>query len=202
MIGCRLPFVPFVLLLGIGAVGCLGGRPTPQIRYYTVALNVDAPRLPFGIDVGIFVAEPSYRSTRIAFRRSRYRLDYYDFNRWSANPQSLLAAAVQNYLDRVSSPDDPTPVLLNGRIDRLEAVATGKGLRAVCGLTFDARWKDQSLLQRSYVEKVPVVEGDEAEDVVAALSHALERIMATLTTDLSRARANAPVEEIRREKQR
>jgi uncharacterized lipoprotein YmbA len=191
MIGRRLASATFLLLLSLGAAGCLGGRATPQIRYYTVALDVDAPRLPFGIQVGTFSAEPSYRSTRIAFRRSRYRLDYYDFNRWAANPQSLLAGAVQNYLDRISSPDDPTPVLLHGRIDRLEAVATGNGLRAVCAITFEARWKDQPLLQRPYVEKVPVVEGDEAEDIVAALSHALEQILAKLTADLAAARADA-----------
>lgn len=177
-----------VLLLGMGGIGCFGGRPTPQIRYYTIPLAVDAPRLPFGVRVGIFTAEPSYRSTRIAYRRSRYRIDYYDFNRWAANPQSLLAASVQNYFERISNPDDPTPIRLNGRIDRLEAVATGKGLRAVCALTFDAQRKDGPLLQRSYTEKVPVVEGEEAEDVVAALSHALERILVRLTTDLAAAR--------------
>jgi hypothetical protein len=192
MTGRHLRSATLALLLALGTSGCLfGGRPAPQIRYYTIALNVDAPRLPFGVQVGIFGAEPSYRSTRIAFRRSRYRLDYYDFNRWAANPQSLLAAAVQNYMDRISRPDDPAPVLLNGRIDRLEAVATGNGLRAVCALTIEARWKEQPLLQRSYVEKVPVVEGEEAEDIVAAISHALEQILAKLTTDLSAARADA-----------
>jgi ABC-type uncharacterized transport system auxiliary subunit len=174
-----------VLLLGalLADGGCLGGKRAPQIRYYTVALGAEKTHLPFAVRVGNFGAVPPYRSTRIALRRSRFRLDYYDFNRWAANPQSLLAAAVQNYFDRIGNPPDPDPIEVNGRIDRLEAVALDGALRAVAAITFDAHHDDRVLLQRAYVEKVPV-DGEEPEDVVAALSTALDRILGRFAADL------------------
>lgn len=184
----RRHLLTLVLLAGAAlAGGCFGGKRPPQIRYYTVALGAEAAHLPFGVRVGNFGAAPPYRSTRIALRRSRYRLDYYDFNRWAANPQSLLAAAVQNYFDRIGNPGDPDPIRVNGRIDRLEAVTHEDGLRAVVAITFDAQGRDGQLLQRSYVEKVPV-NGDEPEHVVEALSQALERILARFAADLVAAR--------------
>jgi ABC-type uncharacterized transport system auxiliary subunit len=169
------------------AGGCFGGRRAPQIRYYTVALDVKGSPLPFAVRVGAFGAAPPYRSTRIALRRSRFRLDYYDFNRWAANPQSLLAAAVQNYFDRLGTSRDAEPIEVGGRIDRLEAVVLKGGLRAVTAITFEAKRDDQVLFQRSYIEKVPV-EGEEPEDVVAALSQGLDRILDRLAVDLAAAR--------------
>jgi ABC-type uncharacterized transport system auxiliary subunit len=175
--------LPAVFLLGtLAAGGCFGRRP-PQIHYYTIALGTEGVRLPVTVRVGSFGAAPPYRTTRIALRRSRYRLDYYDFNRWAANPQSLLAASVQRYFDRIATPGSTRRIDVAGRIDRLEAVVRGGGLRAVVALTFDAQGPDGPLLQRSYVEKL-LVDGDEPEDVVAALSEAFDRILARFAADL------------------
>jgi ABC-type uncharacterized transport system auxiliary subunit len=174
-------------LAALLAVGCFGVRHAPQIRYYTVAVGTEggaARHLPFAVRVGTFGAAPPYRSTRIALRRSKYRLDYYDFSRWAANPQSLLAATVQNYFDRIGTPTAPDPVTVSGRIDRLEAVTRSEGLRAVAAITFEARQGHRPLLQRAYLEKVPV-DGNAPEDVVAALSTALDRVLARLAADLA-----------------
>lgn len=178
-----------LLVLALAAAGCFGAKRAPQIRYYTVAVGAGEGdvRYPFAVRVGTFGATPPYRSTRIALRKSKYRLDYYDFNRWAANPQSLLAAAVQNYFDRLGTPTAPDPITVTGRIDRLEAVTVEDGLRAVAAITFDAHERDRPLLQRAYVEKVPV-DGAEPEEVVAALSEALDRILARLGADLAAAR--------------
>jgi ABC-type uncharacterized transport system auxiliary subunit len=179
-----------IALAALLAAGCFGVRHAPQIRYYTVAVGTEgggaAPHLPFAVRVGTFGAAPPYRSTRIALRRSKYRLDYYDFSRWAANPQSLLAATVQNYFDRIGTPIAPDPITVSGRIDRLEAVTRREGLRAVAAITFEARQGHRSLLQQTYVEKVPV-DGDNPENVVAALSKALDRVLARLAADLSAA---------------
>jgi ABC-type uncharacterized transport system auxiliary subunit len=175
--------LPAALVLGsLLAGGCLGRRP-PQIRYYTVALAAEGAKVPFVVRVGSFGAAPPYRTTRIALRRSRYRVDYYDFNRWAANPQSLFAAAVQHYFDRMRSPAGGPRVDVSGRIDRLEAVTLRGELRAVVALTFDAQGPDGPLLQRSYVEKVSV-DGDEPEAVVAALNEAFDRILDRFAADL------------------
>jgi ABC-type uncharacterized transport system auxiliary subunit len=179
---CRLPTL--ALLVGALVAGCLAGKRPPQIRYYTMALETEETHLPFAVRVGSFGAAPPYRSTRIALRRSRFRLDYYDFNRWAANPQSLLAAAVQRYFERIGNPHDPNPIEVGGRIDRLEVVAVDGGLRAVVAITFDAHRRDRTLFQRPYVEKVPV-DGDEPEQVVAALSTALDRILARFAAELA-----------------
>jgi hypothetical protein len=57
-------------------------------------------------------------------------------------------------------------------------------LRAVVAITFDAHRPDRTLFQRSYVEKVPV-DGEDPEQVVAALSTALDRILARFAADLA-----------------
>jgi len=180
------------MLLGVLlAAGCFGGKRAPQIRYYTVAVGQSSAHLPFAVRVGAFGAAPPYRSTRIALRRSKYRLDYYDFNRWAANPQSLIAAAVQNYFDRIGTPTAVSPITVTGRIDRLEAVQHGNDLRAAAAITFDAQGQEGLALQHAYSERVDV-EGDEPEEVVSALSTALDRILARFADDLAAAYANLP----------
>ena len=185
----HLPTLALLLGALLAGGGCLGfgGKRTPQIRYYTVSLGAEETHLPFAVRVGNFSAAPPYRTTRIALRRSRFQLDYYDFNRWVANPQSLLAAAVQTYFDRVGNPGDSNPIEVNGNIDRLEAEGTDGSLSAVTAITFDAHHDARVLLQRSYVEKVHV-DGDDPEDVVAALSQALDRILGRFAADLTAAR--------------
>ena len=181
-----------VFLLGVSlAAGCLGGKRAPQIRYYTLAVDQGASHLPFAVRVGAVGATPPYRSTRIALRRSKYRLDYYDFNRWAANPQSLIAAAVQNYFDRIATPTASRSVTVTGRIDRLEAVQHGSHLRAAASITFDAQGPDGMALQQAYSERVDV-DGDEPEHVVSALSQALDRILARFADDLAAAYAALP----------
>lgn len=181
-----------VMVLGLSlAAGCLGGKRPPQIRYYTVAVGQGSSHLPFAVRVGAFGAAPPYRSTRIALRRSKFRLDYYDFNRWAANPQSLIAAAVQSYFDRIATPTASRSVTVTGRIDRLEAVQHDGNLRAVAAITFDAQGPEGMALQQTYSQRVEV-EGNEPENVVAALSDALDDILAKFANDLATAYANLP----------
>ena len=181
-----------VVLLGVSlTAGCLGGKRAPQIRYYTVAVGQGVSHLPFEVRVGAFGAAPPYRSTRIALRRSKYRLDYYDFNRWSANPQSLIAAAVQNYFDRIGTPTSLHAVTVTGRIDRLEAVQHGSDLRAVAAIMFDAQGPEGMALQQAYSQRVDV-EGDQPEHVVSALSQALDQILARFADDLAAAYTALP----------
>jgi ABC-type uncharacterized transport system auxiliary subunit len=185
----RVAVIVFVVSL---AAGCLGGKRAPQIRYYTLAVGQgDASHLPFAVRVGAFGAAPPYRSTRLALRRSKYRLDYYDFNRWAANPQSLIAASVQNYFDRITTPNAARTVTVTGRIDRLEAVQHGRQLRAVASITFDAQGPEGMALQQAYTQRVDV-DGDDPEQVVSALSEALDQILARFAADLAAAYANLP----------
>jgi ABC-type uncharacterized transport system auxiliary subunit len=181
-----------IILFGMAlAAGCLGGKRAPQIRYYTVAVGQGASHLPFAVRVGAFGAAPPYRSTRIALRRSKYRLDYYDFNRWAANPQSLIAAAVQNYFDRITTPSAAQSVTVTGRIDRLEAVQHGHSLRAVASIAFDAQGPEGMALQQAYTQRSDV-EGDDPEQVVSALSRALDQILARFADDLGAAYTALP----------
>jgi len=179
------------VLLAVTLAGCFGGKRAPQIRYYTVAVGQGPTHLPFAVRVGAFGAAPPYRSTRIALRRSKYRLDYYDFNRWAANPQSLIAAAVQSYFDRIGTSKATSAITVTGRIDRLEAVQHGSSLRAAAAITFDAQGPDGLLLQQAYSERVNV-DGDEPEHVVSSLSTALDNILARFAADLAAAYANLP----------
>ena len=73
------------LVLVFGLAGCAG--KVPETRYYQLA---SPPRAPNTGDQ-ILVVEPlvtdaAYDDDRIVYRISPYRLDYYQYHRWTGAP--------------------------------------------------------------------------------------------------------------------
>lgn len=171
-----------VLSVVLGA--CAFARRPPAMRYYTLAVP-GAPQgnLPAPIVVGAFTADDAYGTARLAYRTSPYRLDYYVYHRWAADPRRVLETAVRDYLERARSGTDGAPLDLTGHVRRLEELDTGKGCTAVLELEVRIERAGRVLLARPYADSEPA-EACRPEAVVAALSRALGRILDRGIADL------------------
>ncbi|MFT3696891.1 MAG: ABC-type transport auxiliary lipoprotein family protein [Kofleriaceae bacterium] len=111
------------------------GGSAPQVRYYQLAVN-EPPATKLGTKV--LVVEPlssdaAYDDERIVYRNSPYRLDYYNYHRWTATPGTLVGGYLQQALGRtgdwkavVREQTADASLVLGGRIVALEEVDQDK----------------------------------------------------------------------------
>jgi ABC-type uncharacterized transport system auxiliary subunit len=171
------------LALGVLA-GCGLVRKVPPVRYYTLAVTAPpAARLAGPVRVGIFTADQPYATERIAYRSSRYRLDYYTYHRWAADPRNLLRDAIRDYLEAAATAGSGPPLEVEGHIRRLEEVDDADGWSAALTLDLKITRGGAILLERSYTETEPAADR-RPEAVAAALSRALQRILDHALADL------------------
>ena len=173
-----------LVLASLSAAACTLLRPPPVVRYYTLAppgtppAGLDAP-----IRVGAFSADEPYVTARLAYRTSPYRLDYYAYHRWAADPRVLLATAARDYLEHAAA-SSGMPFELSGHIRRLEEVDGQDGWEAALALDIRVRRDGKLLLERSYAETERAARRN-PEAVAAALSAALGRILDQVVTELA-----------------
>ncbi len=178
------------LAIVLGA--CALTRRTPEMRYYTLAVpGVPPARLPAPLTVGAFTADEPYGTPRLAYRTSPYRLDYYVYHRWAADPRRVVAAAARDYLERAAPVADGSPLELTGHVRRLEEVDAADGCQAVLALDVRLERAGRVLLARPYADTEPA-EACRPEAVAAALSLALGRILDRVVADLGPAKAVGP----------
>src|SRR5687768_16343308 len=107
----------------------------PETRYYQLAEPRGAAAGGGGVALIIepLTTDSAYDDERIVYRVTPYRLDYYNYHRWSAAPGTLIA----NYLERafeksgqfgaVTRELNPAaPVVLGGRVVAIEEVDQSK----------------------------------------------------------------------------
>lgn len=172
----------------VGVGGCSFGRSMPQIRYYTLTLAPPRASLPAPVTIGLFTADQPYATERLAYRSSPYRLDYYSYHRWAADPRQLIAAATRDYIERAvagSAAPGATPLLVSGHIRRIEEVDEPDGWHGDLVLDIKVHRGGAVVLERSFSESEPA-EARNPEAVAAALSRALERTLNRLIEDLKR----------------
>jgi ABC-type uncharacterized transport system auxiliary subunit len=180
----------------LGLAACSLARRTPEIRYYTLAPPGDTPsRLAQPVRVGTFTADQPYTTERIAYRTSPYRLDYYNYHRWAADPRRLVEVAVRDYLERAQPPAGPEGpssagrqgaadlLELEGHIRRIEETDEPAGWHGALALDLKVRHGGTVLLERSYAETEPAAARN-PEAIAAALSRALGRILDRLIAEL------------------
>ena len=178
-----------LLVLALATTGCLARR-TPAIQYYTVSLPPPAARtIDAAVTVDPLTAEPGYTESRMAWRPSPYRVDYATFHRWVASPARMLTSVLDDHLGRAATGSPARRLVVSGNVRRIEAVRTGDENAAVLTLTLIAELDGARVFARTWDEREPLTAGDAPEDVAAALSVALERIVADLTTAVSAAAA-------------
>lgn len=173
-----------LLLLVLAACG----RPPPATRYYHLA--APAQHKPAGKLV--LVLEPlttdaAYDDERIVYRTSPYRLDYYDYHRWSAAPGVLVGNFLEEALERGGHVravrrelTTDADAILSGRIAAIEEVDVSKQrweARIVIELSLSDVTSGETLWSEQYEEREPLRD-QSPEGLARALSAALGRIVA------------------------
>ena len=182
--GSRLLHLTLVAL-ALVTTGCLSRRATPPIRYYTLAVTPpEAPRLTAKVVISAVTADAGYTSTRIARRPSPYRVVYATFDRWVAAPPTMLSSVLDDYFSRVSRTDPSRRLVISARVHRLETVTHEANDYARLRLTLLAHSEGTLILERAYDERASL-QGDDHEDVAAALSIALDRVLDDFTATLA-----------------
>jgi ABC-type uncharacterized transport system auxiliary subunit len=171
------------LLCAVAAAACSTRQPAPRIQYYTLTVPGPAPaRPPGGVEVARVTADPPYDTARIAYRVSPYRLDYYVYHRWAADPPRLVAMAIRDWFGS-ASPDGEEPFVVSAHLRRLEEVDAADGWRGAFAVDVRVERGGRTVLARSFDETEPA-EGRTPEAVAAALSRALGRVLAEVTSAL------------------
>jgi len=175
-----------VAAVWIACAGC-GGK-LPDTRYYQLAPTDAKVRGGDGMLVlETLTTDAAYDDERIVYRTTPYRIDYYQYHRWSSAPGVMVG----NYLEqafetsgkfravvRDTIPD--APVILAGRVIAIEEVDRSKTEwigRLVLELvltdarTGEALWTEQ-------LEETEPLRQQTPEGLAAALSVAMSRIVA------------------------
>lgn len=166
-------------------VGC-GGK-LPATRFYQLAEPSGKPAPGSGVAIVVepLTTDSAYDDERMVYRVTPYRLDYYNYHRWSAAPGTLIA----NYLERAfeksgkfsavtREPNPAAPVTLGGRVVAIEEIDQSKTKwvgRVVLELTLTDTASGEVLWAEQF-EEIEPLQIQSPEGLARALSTALERI--------------------------
>jgi ABC-type uncharacterized transport system auxiliary subunit len=178
------------IALLLAAAAC-GGK-LPDTRYYQLAAPAGPPPASEQRDDLLVLDTPTtdqaYDDDRIVYRTTPYRLDYYQYQRWSSPPGVMVG----NYLEQAFQhsgkfrgvvheliPD--APVVLSGRVLAIEEVDHSKTAwagRIVLELMLSDARTNEALWTQQFDESEPLRQ-QTPEGLAAALSTAMARITAT-----------------------
>jgi ABC-type uncharacterized transport system auxiliary subunit len=172
-------------VVAVVIVAC-GGK-IPDTRYYALA----APPAATGhgsIDLAVeaLSTEPGYDDDRIVYRQNPYRLDYYQYHRWSAAPGVVLGGYLAQALDAtgkfhavVREPNDNTPLVIGGRVLALEEVDQSPTRwlgHVVVELTATDRASGEVVWTQKFDDSEPL-QAQSPEGLARAISTAMSRIV-------------------------
>lgn len=187
------------------------GGVTPQIRYYQLAPA--GPTTPTTGDKGdkgdkgdnvivveALASDAAYDDERIVYRNGPYRLDYYNYHRWSSPPGALVGNYLEQALGRTGSfkavvRDQTTDdaMIVGGHITAIEEVdADPKHWlgRIAVELTLTDPKSGGVVWSKSFEETEPLVK-QSPEGLARAISIGLSRIAAKAAPMIAE-HANAP----------
>lgn len=139
-------------------------------------------------------AEDAYQDERIVYRASPYRLDYYNYHRWSAPPSAMVSTYLEQALERsgkfravVRELADGVPVVLGGRLIAIEEIDESP-TRWLGRISIELTLKDAEsgdvLWVRELTETEPLTEQSQ-EGLARALSKAMGRIAARAIPEIA-----------------
>lgn len=176
------------LLVLLALAACAG--KLPPTRHYALAPVTGAGVAATGDVVLVlepFTTEPAYDDERIVYRPSPYRLDYYNYHRWSSAPGTLVGNYLEQALERtgrfravVRELSPQAPVVLGGRVVAIEEIDTSRTRwvgRIVVELTLTEPRTGAVLWTEQFDETEPLAT-QTPEGLARALSVALARIAA------------------------
>ena len=174
------------------ALAACGGK-LPETRYYQLAAaQAPAPAAPARAGGPVLVLEPlsaddAYDDERIVYRTGPYRLDYYQYHRWSAAPGVMVTDLLEQALERsgrfravVRELADGAPAVLGGRVRAIEEVDESRTRwlgRIAVELTLKDAETGAVLWTRELAETEPLT-AQTPEGLAQALSVAMGRIAA------------------------
>ena len=196
------PMLLVLLVLATLAVPGCGGK-IPETRYYQLA--VPTPAAAQDGDAVLVLetlqTDAAYDDERIVYRTNPYRLDYYNYHRWSSAPGTLIG----NYLEaafehtgkfravvRELSPN--AAVILGGRVVAIEEVDGAKSKwtgRVVVELSLTDARSGETLWSEQIEETEPLAT-QTPEGLAKALSIAMGRVAtraAPIVADLAEKQA-------------
>jgi ABC-type uncharacterized transport system auxiliary subunit len=191
----------------VAACAACGGK-LPETRYYQLAVATAPARGDERVLVlDALATDPGYDDERIVYRTTPFRVDYYQYHRWTSAPGAMVGNYLEQGLEhsgkfravvREMSPD--APVVLAGRVVAIEEVDRSKTEwlgRIVLELVLtDARTSE--VLWTEQFEETEPLRQQTPEGLAAALSIAMSRIVAQtapVVADLADRRARAHAEQ-------
>lgn len=174
------------LILLVVLFGACAGK-LPETRFYQLAATQQATESTGDSTLILETLEtdPAYDDDRIVYRTTPYRLDYYQYHRWSATPGTMVG----NYLEQAFESSgkfrsvlrDATadaPAILGGRVLAIEEIDSSKTSwrgRIVIELTLTDPRSNTVLWTQQFDESEPL-SAQTPEGLAKALSTAMGRI--------------------------
>ncbi|MBV8762545.1 MAG: membrane integrity-associated transporter subunit PqiC [Deltaproteobacteria bacterium] len=159
----------------------------PETRYYQLATQTRPAETNATVALAIepLVADAAYDDDRIVYRLTPYRLDYYNYQRWSAPPGQLVGNFMQDAFMKsgrfravMHEASESAPVTLGGRLIALEEVDKSKtewlGHVAI-ELTLTDNQTNKIVWSQQYDEIQPL-KAQTPEALAEAVSTAMTRI--------------------------
>jgi cholesterol transport system auxiliary component len=173
------------LVLSVALAACAG--KLPETRYYQLAApttRATAGSASATLAIEPLETDPAYDDERIVYRLTPYRLDYYNYHRWSSAPGTLIADFLERTFEQsgkfrtVTREATAAPVTLGGRVVAIEEVDRSKSSwvgRVVVELRLTDSQSGAVLWTEQYEELEPLAE-QTPEGLAHALSVALRRV--------------------------
>jgi ABC-type uncharacterized transport system auxiliary subunit len=175
-------------IITIALVVAACGGSVPETRFYQLASTTKGGEHSgaAALAVEALSTDGAYDDERMVYRVNPYRLDYYNYHRWSAAPGTLIGNYIQQAFAKsgrfravVHEASEATPVVLGGRVVALEEVdstTTKWQGRIVIELTLTDNATNQVLWSEQFeeTESLPV---QTPEGLARAISVALDRIV-------------------------
>lgn len=190
-------------LVLVAILAACGGK-LPETRFYQLAAPA-APAKPATDDLAIalenFETDAGYDDERIIYRSTPYRLDYYQYHRWSAAPGVIIGNFLEQSFERsgqfrtVSRDSEHATAVLRGRVIAIEEVDGSKTQwsgRLVLELSLVDPRTSETLWSQQFEESEPL-RLQTPEGLAEALSIAMTRIAdraTPLIADHARRRAD------------
>lgn len=189
-----------LLVVALVAAAACGGK-LPETRYYQLAMtgapappSASAPGTPLTLVLEPLATDAAYDDERIVYRTTPYRLDYYQYHRWSASPGTLIGNYLERALERsgrfhavIREQTADALVVLGGRVVAIEEVDTSRTSwlgRIVLELTLTDARTGEALWTEQFEETEPLV-AQTPEGLARAISAAMARIATKVAPQVS-----------------
>lgn len=173
-----------IIAIAVILAAC-GGKAPPPTRYYQLA-SPPASAAHGAIIVEPFQSEAAYDDERIVYRQSPYRIDYYDYHRWTSAPGAMIASYLAQALHAEPEGSDDNALVLGGRVLAIEEVDTSpKHWTGRLALEMTARDPSGKVVwTKRFEERVPMPV-QSPEGLAHAMTEAMQKIVGEIAPELS-----------------